>query len=264
VNHHTNVGLVGGGGPVNPRTLAAGTLALVGLCAWCGWASGRPHSTVSAFVAWAVSLAAVVVVDLLLGRGRHHRRYALTLRPTDHPWPRPGRGGVGPSLLGTAPWLALALVVVVWEILGIDTGPHRAHLTISALAQAFRPLDAGLWLAWMLVGLGYGVARARAPVEGASDRSASGVATGNLSGAAVADRHPAGLPALLLPGSRGVGVAFWLLVVAAGVVVDVVARRSRGRLAGAGEMVRFVSRSPLAHLALTAAWVYAGWHLFAH
>ncbi len=239
-------------------------MALLGLAVWCGWASGLRHSTVPAFVAWSVSLAVVVIVDLLLWRGRRHRRWALPRRPAGLPWPRPGRGGLGPSLLGTAPWLALALIVVVWEILGIDTGPHEAHLTISALAQAFRPLNAALLMAWILVGVGYGVARARAPVGEVADRPAPGASTGNLPGAAAVDRHSAGVPALLLPDNRGAGVAFWLLVVAAGVLVDLVARRSRGRLADAGEMVRLVSGSTPANVVLTAAWAYAGWHLFAH
>ncbi|MGD0391933.1 MAG: hypothetical protein ABSC41_04760 [Acidimicrobiales bacterium] len=242
----------------------AGTVAILVLCAWCGWASGLHQSTAPAFVAWSVSLAGVVVVDLLMHRGRHHRRWALPLRPANLPWPRPGRGGTGPALLGTAPWSAIVLVVTVWEILGIDTGPHVAHLTISALAQAFRPLDAGLWLLWLSVGLGYGVARARTPVEGVPARSTPGASTGSLSGAFGVDRHSVGVPALLLPDNRGAGVAFWLLVVTACVLVDLTARRSRGRLADAGELVRFVSGSTLANLVFSAAWAYAGWHLFAH
>ena len=239
-------------------------MALLALCAWCGWASGLHHSTVPAFVAWSVSLAGVVTVDLSMWRGRRHRRWALPLRPADLPWPRPGRGGTGPALVGTAPWSALVLVVIVWEILGIDTGPHVAHLTISALAQAFRPLDAGLWLAWISVGLGYGVARARAPVEDVPGRSDHGASTGTLSGMAGVHRHPVGVPALLLPDNRGAGVAFWLLVVVACVLVDLTARRSRGRLADAGELVRSVSGSALVTVVLSAAWAYAGWHLFAH
>ncbi len=239
-------------------------VVLPALCAWCGWASGLHHSTAAAFVAWSVSLAGVVAVDLMLWRGRHHRRFALHLRPVDHPWPRPGRGGIGPTLIGVVPWLTIALVVVAWEALGIDTGPHRAHLTISALSQAFRPVAAGLWLAWILVGLGYGAARARAPVGGVPHRSRPGVPTRNLPGAGLFGRHPVGPPGLLLPDSRGAGVAFWLALVVACVLVDVAARRSRGRLAGAGEVVRLISGWAPANVVLTAAWTYAGWHLFAH
>ena len=213
---------------------------------------------------WSVSLAGVVAVDLVMWRGRRHRRFAFHLQPVDLPWPRPGRGGVGPALVGVAPWLVLTLAVAAWEALGIDTGPDEAHLTISALAQAFRPLDAGLLLVWILVGLGYGAARARAPVVGGPDRSARGAPERGLSGAIVAGRHPEGAPALLLPDNRGVGVAFWLVVVAAGVLVDLAARRSGGRLATVGELVRFTSESVPAQVVFIAAWTYAGWHLFAH
>ena len=71
-------------------------------------------------------------------------------------------------------------------------------------------------------------------------------------------------PALLLPQSRAVGVAFWVAVIAAFGLVDLVARRSRRRLATGEEFVRLVSGPPVARLALVAAWTFAGWHLFAH
>ena len=58
-------------------------------------------------------------------------------------------------------------VALAWDVLGIDTGPHQYHLTISALAQAYRPLNAALLLVWMLVGVGYEAARVRAPIDGA-------------------------------------------------------------------------------------------------
>ena len=98
-------------------------------------------------------------------RGARVRRRAVARRdqvdegtrifePDRPPWPRPGRGGAGPALRGVAPWLGLTLVVVAWEVLGIDTGPHQYHLTISALAQAYRPLNAALLLVWVLVGIG--------------------------------------------------------------------------------------------------------------
>jgi hypothetical protein len=47
---------------------------------------------------------------------------------------------------GVAPWLGFIVVIVAWEVLGIDTGPNQYHLTISALAQAYRPLNAALLL----------------------------------------------------------------------------------------------------------------------
>ena len=67
------------------------------------------------------------------------------------------------ALRGVAPWILLVVVALAWDVLGIDTGPHQYHLTISALAQAYRPLNAALLLTWMLAGVGYEAARARAP-----------------------------------------------------------------------------------------------------
>ncbi len=69
--------------------------------------------------------------------------------------------------------------------------------------------------------------------------------------------------ALLLPQSPPVGVAFWVLVPVAAVVIDWAARRSDGRRASAEEFIRFISTSLLANYALTAVWVFAGYHLFA-
>ena len=111
-----------------------------------------------------MSLGAVLLVDLALWRGKTGRRLAWRLEPARDPWPRIDRGGPGPALRGVAPWLMLLLVTLAWDVLGIDTGPHQYHLTISALAQAYRPLNAALLLVWMLVGIGYEAARVRAPV----------------------------------------------------------------------------------------------------
>jgi hypothetical protein len=155
--------------------------------------------------------------------------------------------------------------------LGIDTGPHVAHLTISALSQVYRPLDALLLLVWMLVGVGYAAARARAPHgerrrEGSLGRRPNADTRGapalSAAGSAPAGVH-ATTPALLLPSNRPLGVIFWvgLLVVAIG--VDVFARRSAGRVATAEELARFISTATLANAALVAAWAFAGYHLFA-
>jgi hypothetical protein len=236
----------------------------VGLCAWCGWASSYHRSTTPALVMWCVSLAGVVVIDLLFWRGRHHARLSVPLSPANRNWPRPGQGGSAGVLLGLSPWLALLLIVVVWEVLGIDTGPHVAHLTISALAQAYRPLAAALWLVWMLVGVGYSAARARAPLDRVSGQAGQGASPGvSSSAAAIAIPHRALPPALLLPDNRAVGVAFWIALVVAGVLVDLAARHSRSRVASAEEFVRLISRPTAANILLVVAWAYAGWHLFA-
>ncbi len=221
---------------------------------------------------WGLSLVGVVAIDVLFWRGRRHRRPGWRLAPADGPWPRPGQGGGRRTLLGVWPWLAIIVVVVAWEVLGIDTGTHQPHLTISALAQAFRPLDAALLLVWILIGIGYGAARARAPVteasgerkQGAGGHAAGAGGISTVQKAAAGGHHARLVPALLLPETRSAGVAFWIAVIVAFGLVDLAARRSGGRLATAEEFARLVSGPPVANMALVAAWAFAGWHLFAH
>jgi hypothetical protein len=83
------------------------------------------------------------------------------------------------------------------------------------------------------------------------------------SAVAIGIPHRALPPALLLPGNRAVGVAFWVAFVVVGVLVDLVARHSRGRVASVEEFVRLISRPTAANILLVVAWGYAGWHLFA-
>jgi len=256
-------------GAVHRHRLILG-LVSVALCAWCGWVSAFHRSTVAAEVTWVFSLAAVMAVDLVLWRGTRGMRFGWQLRPADDPWPRPGRGGGGPARRGVAPWVVLFVVALAWDVLGIDTGPHQHHLTISALAQAHRPLNAVLLLAWMLAGIGYEAARARAPVGGmgtptrrmAQDSDPAGPGATLGAGLLALGGHPAG-PGLLLPSSPPVGIAFWIAVPVAGLLIDLMARRSHGRVANAEELVRFVSTATVANIALIAAWAFAGYHLFA-
>jgi hypothetical protein len=237
-------------------------------CAWCGWISGFHRTTPAAEITWLITLAAVILVDVALWRGAAGGRLSWHLEPVTEPWPRRGRGGSVPALKGVAPWLVLIVVLLVWEILGIDTGPHQYHLTISALAQAYRPLNAGLLLVWVLVGIGYEAARVRAPIENnvagspetrpdaPEQRGAFAMAAGSLG-----TQH--GTPALLLPQSPPVGVAFWIAIPIAAVLIDWAARRSHGRRAGAEEFLRFISTARVANYALIVAWGFAGYHLFA-
>ena len=214
----------------------------------------------------AFSLGAVVAVNLVLRRGSRGKRFGRHLRPVDDPWPRRSRRRqIG--FLGVAPWIALFTAAIAWDVLGIDTGPHQYHLTISALAQAYRPLNAALLLVWMLAGIGYAAARARAPLSGTGDPippltpdpDAPGAALG-AGMLAVGGSHP-GATGLLLPSSPPVGVAFWITVAIAGVAIDLVARRSHGRVANAEELTRLISTSTVLNIVLIAAWVFAGYHL---
>lgn len=236
------------------------------LVAWCGWVSGFHRSTGAAEITWVVSLAAVVAVAVAFWLGRRGNRFGWHLEPAVDPWPRRGRGGGRLALRGVAPWLVVVVVAAAWDSLGIDTGPQEAHLTISALSALYRPLNALLLLVWMLVGIGYAAARARAPLTDENgpgtepDRTARG-------GALAAIGAPAGghtvAPALLLPSNRAVGVVFWLALLVVAVVVDLAARRSAGEMATAEEFARFVSTAWPANVALIAVWGFAGYHLFA-
>jgi len=243
-------------------------LAGIALAAWCGWVSGYHRTTFAAELTWVLTVAVVLLIDAALWRGKSGRRLGWHLEPVCDPWPRPGSGGGGRALRGVAPWLALIVVITAWDVLGIDSGPHQYHLTISALAQAYRPLNAALLLVWMLVGIGYQAARVRAPLgDIGAPRDAEDPDAPEGGGALVATMTSFGgqhaAPALLLPQSPPVGVAFWVAVPIAAVLIDLTARRSGGRRADAEEFVRFISASRLANVALIAVWLFAGYHLFA-
>ena len=243
-------------------------VAVLAACAWCGWVSAFHRTTPAAEITWLITLTVVVLVDVALWRGAKGGRPAWQLQPVSEPWPRHGRGGSGPALRGVAPWLVLIAVLLAWEILGIDTGPHQYHLTISALAQAYRPLNAGLLLVWGVVGVGYEAARVRAPTDSSGARPGQGCPHSPKHGGAftmamgsLGTHHEA--PALLLPQSPPAGLAFWVAVPLAAVLIDWGARHSEGRRASAEEFIRFISTSRSAHYALIAAWGFAGYHLFA-
>jgi hypothetical protein len=245
----------------------------VALCAWCGWVSGFHRGSTPAEITWVVSLAIVVALASLFRLGRRGAALGWDIGTDSEPWPRAGRGGGRMALRGVAPWLGIIVVAAAWDVLGIDTGPHEYHLTISALSQAFRPLNALVLLVWMTVGIGYAAARARAPLgtRGLDEPAGRRFEAEGRGGAALcaAGMAPGGgvghglLPALLLPSNRPVGVVFWVGLLVVAVAVDVLARRSAGRVATAEEFARFISTSAVANVALIAAWAFAGYHLFA-
>jgi hypothetical protein len=241
------------------------------LAGWCGWVSGFHRSSTAAEVTWIVSLAIVVTVAVLFGLGRRGSVFGWNIGSATEPWPRADRGGGRLAWRGVAPWLGVIIVGAAWDALGIDTGRHEYHLTISALSQTSRPLNALLLLVWMLVGIGYAAARARAP-GGAPNRKAPsghGLEAERRGGAALcaAGVAPGGChpltPALLLPSNRPVGIVFWVGLLVMAVAVDVWARRTAGQVATAEEFARFISTAAAANVALIAVWAFAGYHLFA-
>lgn len=241
------------------------------LCAWCGWVSGFHRSTGPAEITWVISLGIVVVLAVLFRRGRRGAALGWDIGAAVEPWPRAGRGGGRSALGGVAPWLVIIVAAAAWDVLGIDTGPRQYHLTISALSQAYRPLNALLLLVWMFTGIGYAVARARAP-SGTREQNAPsgrglevegrGGAVLCAAGAAPGGAHPL-TPALLLPSNRPVGIVFWIGLLVVAVAVDLWARRSDGRVATAEEFARFISSVAAVNVVLIAAWAFAGYHLFA-
>jgi hypothetical protein len=240
-----------------PRLLIVGGVLL---CAWCGWVSGFHTDTAAAVATWCVSVAVGGCVDLMLWSSNRRPENHNCRTSSAEPWPRPGKGGASSALYGLTPWLILIALAAAWDVLGIDTGAHEAHLTISALAQAFRPVNAGLLLVWMLVGMGYGVARARAPRIMPPGVPAGPQVMAGLLGPL---RGRSSVPSLLLPSSRPVGPIFWIAVLLAGIVVDQAARRSRGTFATSGDLVRFTTNTLPVRVLLIAAWLLAGYHLFA-
>jgi hypothetical protein len=227
--------------------VAASTVAAVaGLAAWCGWVSGFHRRTPAAEITWVISLVAVVAVDGSLFRAGRARAQE--------------RGRPPLTVARLAPWLLLAVAVITWDTLGLDTGPHEAHLTISALTQAFRPLNASALMVWILLGIGYGVARW--PVTGAAEAAGTQAADTQTLGALAVALFPHGALALWLPGSRAAGVGFWLSGLGACAALELLARRHPRRLARAGDIVRGLSERPLLNSLAVLAWVAGGFHLF--
>jgi hypothetical protein len=249
-----------------------GGLLAVLVLAWCGWSSAFRAGTGAGRSAWLVSLSIVCVSACAISLGRTGHRFGWHVEPDSLPWPRPGWGGAGRKLRAVGPWLALAVVVLAWEILGIDTGTHEPHLTLSALTLASRPVRAAALAMWVGVGVYFAVARARASAypprrhsrPGPEDASGAAIASGVALAAGRLGRGAVPLLGLLEGRSRAVGIAFWLSTVVCTVAIELVARRSAGRIANFEELLRLMSRPVTARIFLVAAWTYAGWHLFAH
>ena len=245
-------------------------LTVLGL-AWCGWASAFRAGTRDGQWSWLVSLLLVLLAALAVRLGRSRHRLGGHVEAARPSWPGPETGGTRRALAATAPWLVLGVIVLAWEILGIDTGRHEPHLTISALSLAFRPLRAAMLAVWMGVGVCFALARARSADGRANRRNRGGPDSSRAAGAAgvaLAAGRLAGragsVLALLEGRSRAVGVGFWVGVLLCAAGIELAARRSGGRIASFEDLLAFLSRPLAARIALVAAWTYAGWHLFAH
>lgn len=273
------------------------------LAAWCGWASAFHTGTWDARITWWISTSTVLGAWVLVravhvGATQEHRPGVPATGAVDHGGRHLSPGSTKtPPLLGAVwPWIVLTMVVVVWEALGIATGPHQPHLTISALSQAFRPIHAALLATWMVVGLlwvvvtGRGSRRfaggephqrrlargtgqsAQAPDRGNGHRrQALGIAT--LGAVRTGPRLAAsrelsggGSIALgvLLGSSRAVGVGFWLGVVGAACAIDAIARFGPGTYCTFTGLLRMLWVQPVVRTVVVIAWLGAGWHLFSH
>jgi hypothetical protein len=97
-------------------------VGVVVLCAWCGWVSGFHRSSGPAEITWLVSVAMVLALAVLFGRGRRGAALGWNVGMAPEPWPRAGRGGGRAAWRGVSPWLGVIVVAAAWDALGIDTG----------------------------------------------------------------------------------------------------------------------------------------------
>jgi hypothetical protein len=70
--------------------------------------------------------------------------------------------------------------------------------------------------------------------------------------------------AVLIGSNKAVGLAFWLVVIAAFSVLEIVARSTRVPVPSFGELVARYLRHPAVRALGIALWLFAGWHLFSH
>ena len=71
-------------------------------------------------------------------------------------------------------------------------------------------------------------------------------------------------PSVVIGSNKVVGLAFWLVVIAALSTLEVLARFTRVPVPGFGELVGRYLRHPALRALGVAVWLFAGWHLFSH
>ncbi|MGO9334874.1 MAG: hypothetical protein ACLQCU_12655 [Acidimicrobiales bacterium] len=107
------------------------------------WASGWHRFT------WGARLGTLSCALAVLGVGLYWRHRQANARSS-------GSDGAAPlpavNHTGAALWLVVILVAAVWDVLGLLTPPGQHHLTLSALALAYRPLHALLFACWLAIG----------------------------------------------------------------------------------------------------------------
>jgi len=107
------------------------------------WASGWHRFT------WGARLGMFGCALAVLGVGLfwRHRRPNARSSGSDGAAPLPAVNHTGAAL-----WLVVILVAAVWDVLGLLTPPGQHHLTLSAIALAYRSLHALLFACWLAIG----------------------------------------------------------------------------------------------------------------
>jgi hypothetical protein len=145
---------------------------------WSGWRDWRGTTLVALAIAYSLAAAATTPfswqADLVTAAPIGFLALAALWRWPWHPRPRPVPAGTHPYL----PWLALAALVLAWELANyLARGPRVSHPTLSSIADAVDHhylLKALLFFGWLC--LGAWVVTLGAPQsQSASDPTAPGL-----------------------------------------------------------------------------------------
>lgn len=124
----------------SPSTVA---LVVAGAAGSCVAGATTPFTPAADLVvAVCIGLAVVVVV-------------AQASAPGSHRWRRLDGAEARTTLASAAPWLALVVVVLAWELFSFFAGPRAAHPTVSSMYDAlarWRVTKAVAFFAWLALG----------------------------------------------------------------------------------------------------------------